>query len=434
MTENRLFPSSAFCPRSFVNLGDFMASNITNKKILLGITGGIAAYKSAYLASHLVKLNNEVKVIMTKSAQEFITTLTMRTLSKNKVYTDMFDGEYDLEHIKLAKWADFMIIAPATYNIIGKIANGIADDLLSSTVAAYKNKVFICPAMNDGMWNNPILKDNIEKLKKLNYIFIGPEKGHLACGDDADGRMTGPGDIIKFLDKYYPLTPTLSPEGRGEKTLQSKKILITAAATREPIDPVRFISNYSSGKMGYALAREAKQMGADVTLISGPSSETAPDDIKTIKVQTAQEMLKEVKKHFPSTNIFISCAAVSDYRPEKTSKQKIKKNAGTLNIKLTKNPDILKEISKNKNGKIFVGFAAESNDLIKNAKEKLKGKNLDYIVANDIISKDSGFESDYNKITIINKNGKIKKFDRMLKSECAKIILGELVKGLGSRV
>jgi len=405
-----------------------LMDGLKDKKILLGITGGIAAYKSAYLISGLTKLGCEVKVIMTKSAQEFITPLTLRTLSKNKVYTDMFEenAEYDLEHINLSKWADFMIIAPATYNIIGKISNGIADDLLTSTVAAYKNKIFICPAMNDGMWNNPILKNNIEKLKSLGFIFIGPEKGRLACGDDAEGRMTEPDEIIKYVNEYFAVGACHG------MPLQNKKILITAAGTREPIDPVRFISNYSSGKMGYALAREAKNMGADVTLISGQSSESAPEGIKTIKIQTAEEMLNEVEEYFPKNEIFISCAAVSDYRPEKILKEKIKKNTvgakgpSPLQLKLIQNPDILKIVSKNKNGKIIVGFAAESNDLIKNAKEKLKEKNLDFIVANNITAKDSGFESDYNKITIINKNGKIKKFEKMPKTECAKIILTEL--------
>ncbi|MFH1453282.1 MAG: bifunctional phosphopantothenoylcysteine decarboxylase/phosphopantothenate--cysteine ligase CoaBC [Armatimonadota bacterium] len=394
---------------------------LKGKKILLGVTGGIAAYKSAYLVSSLIKQGNEVKVVMTDSAQKFVAPLTFSTLSRGKVYTDMFrkENEYDIEHINLGKWADFILIAPATYNTIGKISSGIADDLLSSIVAAYTGKIFLCPAMNDGMYNNPVLKENIEKLEKLGYVFMGPETGRLACGDDAEGRMTEPEDIISFLDKLYSGRMT-------ELKLKGKKILITAGPTREAIDPVRFISNYSSGKMGYALAEASEEAGAQVTLISGPTSLKTPKNTRLINVESADQMLKSVNKYFPGTDIFISCAAVCDYKPEKKQSQKIKKNRDCITLDLTKNTDILKEASKKKNGALIAGFAAESENIIKNAKQKLKEKNLDIIIANDISRKNSGFESDFNKITVITKNGKVKKFNKMLKKDCAKIIMEEI--------
>jgi phosphopantothenoylcysteine decarboxylase/phosphopantothenate--cysteine ligase len=394
---------------------------LKDKQILLGISGGIAAYKSAELVRLLVKAGAQVKVIMTQSAQEFITPLTLSTLSRNQVYTGMFEGKknWEIEHIALAQWADLLVVAPATANIIGKIAGGIADDLLSTVIMATKAPVLLAPGMNENMYLNPLVEDNIKKLKTLGYLFMEAPHGELACGEAGWGRMAEPVEILVAVEQL--LTP---------QDFVDKHILITAGATREPLDAVRFISNPSTGKMGYALAQAAQLRGAEVTLIGGPTYLPEPFGVKVVKVKTAQEMYEAVLKTFPKCDIFISAAAVSDYKPEKIYKGKLKKTGQIQELRLVLNPDILQEVSAYKGKQILVGFAAESENLVKNAQAKLKAKNLDLIVANDITKPGNGFESDFNTAIIIGKDGKVTKLPKMSKLELAEVILDRLVSGL----
>ncbi|MDD3539439.1 MAG: bifunctional phosphopantothenoylcysteine decarboxylase/phosphopantothenate--cysteine ligase CoaBC [Atribacterota bacterium] len=393
-----------------------MVSTQKNKKmlnIILGVTGGIAAYKSAELLRLMKKEGFQVKVIMTKNATRFIAPLTMAVLSENKVYTTLFspDEEDDeIRHIALAQWAHILVIAPATANIISKIAHGIADDLLTSTILAFQGEVIIAPAMNRVMVNNPIFKDNVQYLLKKGYHFIETEKGALACGDYGEGRLADPSHILDLIKRRI----------EHSNSLKEKRILITASATREPIDEVRFISNYSTGKMGFALAEVAKNRGAKVTLISGPTYLADITGINTIRVKTAAEMREEVIKHFEEVDIFISAAAVSDFKPVQQFAGKIKKeNQESLQLKLERNIDILKEAAQRKKKQILVGFAAEVNNLRENALAKLKSKNLDYIVANDITRDDSGFGSDTNKVLIIDRKGNTIDLPLMTKYEVA---------------
>jgi len=348
------------------------------KNILLGITGGIAAYKSANICSLLKKNGYNVKVVMTKNATEIITPLTLETLSKNRVSVDMWaeKSNIDVEHISLADWADLVLIAPATYNIIGKVANGIADDMLSTIISATTAPTFFALAMNVNMYNNPILKDNIKKLETYGYNFIDADTGNLACDWNAKGRLKKESDIIDIINTHF-----LAKE--REQFLKGKKIVITAGPTEEAIDPIRYLSNRSTGKMGYALAEAAKQLGAIVTLISGPTNLTPPSNIEVINVRSATEMYDAVFKYFDNSDIGIACAAVADYRIKEYSPSKIKKKDGDLVFELTRNPDILLEMGKRKKeNQKLIGFAAESDDLIENATKKLKKKNLDLIVGN----------------------------------------------------
>jgi phosphopantothenoylcysteine decarboxylase / phosphopantothenate---cysteine ligase len=390
---------------------------LKDKHIILGISGGIAAYKSAEVVRLLVKAGAQVQVIMTEAAQEFITPLTLRTLSRNQVYTGMFTDmeNWEIEHISLAQRADALVIAPATANIIGKIANGIADDLLTTTVMVTQAPVLIAPGMNENMYLNPIVEGNIKKLRTLGYLFMEAPQGELACGETGWGRMAEPAEIFAAVeDLFIP------------KDFENKQILITAGATREPLDAVRFISNSSSGKMGYALAQAAQQRGADVTLISGTTFLPEPFGVRVIKVQTAQEMYEVVLKTFPKTNIFIAAAAVSDYRPETAFKGKLKKTAKPQELNLVLNPDILKIAGEKKDKKILVGFAAESENLLPNSKSKLKAKNLDLIVANDITIPESGFEADDNTAVLISKDGAVQELSKMSKLELAEVILDKV--------
>lgn len=381
------------------------------KCVVLGVTGGIAVYKALDIASALRKKNIEVRVIMTKSATEFVAPLTFQSISQNFVVTNMFDEPkaWEIQHISLAQKADCILVAPATANIIGKVANGIADDMLSTTIMACKSKVIFAPAMNTNMYENPIVQSNIEKLKSLGYEFIEPDSGRLACGDTGKGKLPKPEVIVERV-----LT-----ELNDKKDLKGKKVLISAGPTRSDIDPVRFISNRSTGKMGYEIAKEARDRGAEVTLVSGPVSLEEPQGIKTIKVSTNAEMFESIKKNYDDADIVIMSAAVADYKSKEISKQKIKKGEGNLLIELVRDKDILMTLGQEKKNQILVGFAAESENLISNAKGKLERKNLDYIVANDITCSDTGFGSDDNKVTIISRDLNETVLKKMSKREVA---------------
>ncbi|NLT94993.1 MAG: bifunctional phosphopantothenoylcysteine decarboxylase/phosphopantothenate--cysteine ligase CoaBC [Clostridia bacterium] len=390
---------------------------LSNKTVVVGVTGGIAAYKAAEVVSRLKKLGAQVHCIMTEGAQAFLTPLTLRTLSGNPVMTDMFKEpvKWNVEHVAIADLADFFLIAPATANIIGKIASGIADDFLTTAVMATKGKVILAPAMNVNMYNNPIVQSNIQKLKQLGYFFIGPDEGNLACGYSGKGRMKEPEEIVDFLLRLE------------KKDLSGKNILITAGPTREPIDPVRYITNRSSGKMGYALAQCAQRRGARVTLVSGPTNLDKPQGVDFISVETAEQMFNVVKELFEKHDIIIKSAAVADYRPQSYSSLKIKKSETDMQIKLERNPDILSFLGKNKGNRILVGFAAETNDLKENAQKKLLNKNVDLIVANDVTAQGAGFESDTNKVTLYFKDGAEKDIPLLTKEKIADIILDEVL-------
>lgn len=383
-----------------------------SKTVIVGVSGGIAAYKALDIVSQLKKKDFNVHVIMTKSATEFVTPLSFQSLSQNMVVTDMFaePKAFEIQHISLAKKADLMLIVPATANIIGKVANGIADDMLTTTIMATTAPVVFAPAMNTNMYNNPIVKENIDKLKKLNYIFISPESGRLACGDVGEGKLA---DTKLISNITYSLLYDL-------KDMKQTKVLVTAGPTISPIDPVRFISNKSSGKMGFAIAEEARDRGASVTLVTGPTNLECPHDINVIKVKTNEEMYEEVIKNFEAQDIVIKAAAVADYKSKEYSPAKLKKSSGDLNITFTRDNDILKKLGELKTHQILVGFAAESNSLLDYASLKLKQKNLDFIVANDITSTETGFASDDNKVFIIDKYEKITSLDKMPKREVAR--------------
>ncbi len=347
---------------------------LKDKKILLGITGGIAAYKAVELAGKFIKCGASVKTIMTRNACEFITPLTVKSITHNAVITKMFDVEADIEHISLADWADIIVIAPATANIIGKVASGIADDLLSTTIMATQAPVLFVPSMNVHMFENPILQENITKLSKLGYLFMEPEEGMLACGYEGKGRFPSVDEIVYFAKSYLFY----------KKDLVKKRILITAGATRENIDPMRFITNFSSGKMGLALARAAHIRGGDVTLISANLNVEIPYYLNNKKTSTAEEMFKHTISSFTEKEVTFMVAAVSDFTPSEISKQKIKKDKN-LNLELIRTKDILTELGKLKSeNQILVGFAAESEDIIQNAKLKSKRKNLDFIITNNL--------------------------------------------------
>ncbi|MGL4990398.1 MAG: bifunctional phosphopantothenoylcysteine decarboxylase/phosphopantothenate--cysteine ligase CoaBC [Sarcina sp.] len=385
-----------------------------NKKcVVVGVSGGIAVYKALDVISRLKKHDIDVRVIMTNSATEFVTPLSFQYLSQNMVITDMFaePKAFEIQHISLAQKADLMLIVPATANIIGKVANGIADDMLSTTIMATKSKVVFAPAMNTNMFENVIVQNNISKLRNFGYEFIEPASGRLACGDIGKGKLADTQIITeKVLSMLY-----------DKKDLVGKNVIITAGPTRAEIDPVRFISNKSTGKMGYEIAREARDRGANVTLISGSDSIERPIDVDFIKINTNEQMYNAVMEKFDDADIVIKAAAVADYKPKSYSMQKIKKQEGDLSLILERDRDILKTLGDKKTKQILVGFAAESNNLIENATKKLNTKNLDYIVANNILSETTGFGSDENKVTIISKKGKVD-LEVMSKREVAKNI------------
>jgi len=394
---------------------------LKGKKILMGVTGSIAAYKAAEIVSLLKKKGAEVFVIITESAAKFIQPLTFSTLSGNPVIDNLFsiDDKIAVKHISLAEWADLILIAPATANVVGKIANGIADDMLTTTVMASKTKVIFAPAMNKNMISNPLYQQNVEKLTDLGYEFIDSEYGRLACGEIGEGRLANIEEIVDTVE--YALT--------FKNDYQGKTVLVTASCTREPIDKVRFISNYSSGKMGFALAKIARARGARVILITGPTSLAAPKGITTISIDSAEEMKKEVFKYFSEVDIVISAAAVADFRPREVFAGKLKKEKSEKPlIELERTPDILYELGKKKGDKILVGFAAETENMEANALKKLKEKRLDLIVANDISAKEAGFGSDNNRARLIDSKGTARELSLMPKIDMAEKILDEILK------
>jgi len=423
--------------KSIISLKDKPKTNI-----LLGVTGGIAAYKSADLVRRLKDFDFDVRVVMTQSAQEFITPMTMQAVSGHAVHAELFDCESEaaMGHIELAKWADLVLIAPATANCIAKLAHGFADDLLTTIVLATGAPLIIAPAMNQQMWANQAVKDNIDRLKVLGIEILEPASGVQACGDVGQGRMQEPLQIAEQVSQY--ISKSQSSTLIGDK-LTGKKVVITAGPTQEAIDPVRYISNHSSGKMGYALAESAMELGADVILISGPVAISANKKIKLLKVKSAEEMLASVKENINSCDIFIGCAAIADYRPIDIASQKIKKNSEQMQLTLVRNPDILRWVSKNrdkvnkdrknkdsKNDIFVVGFAAESEKLKEFAMGKLKNKKLDMICANDISLPNLGFNSEKNALLILNKQGDETLLPAMSKKEIAKKVLAEVVNNM----
>ena len=403
-----------YIPKKFTMRKTFM---LENKKIVLGITGGIAAYKAAELTRTFVKAGAQVRVVMTKSAAEFITPLTMQTLSQGPVYTDMFapTDQYDMAHIALADWADVFVIAPATGNVIGKIASGIADDLLTTTVMAQNKPTLICPAMNDKMLANPMVQENIGKLRQFGYTVMKSGVGELACKTSGSGRLPDIEEIVYAVESLLTV-----------KDFAGERILITAGPTEEPLDPVRFLTNLSSGKMGYALARAAHQRGAEVILVSGPTKIVPPPVDNIIFIRTALEMRQAVLDHCDQATIIIKAAAVADYRPKSLAAEKIKKESGPASIALERNPDILAEIGAKRKKGILVGFAMETQDLLANARLKLRKKNVDMIVANSLKEEGAGFQTDTNIITILDRNGKVIALKKMSKPDAAHRILDHI--------
>ncbi|BBU39868.1 MAG: bifunctional phosphopantothenoylcysteine decarboxylase/phosphopantothenate--cysteine ligase CoaBC [Bacillaceae bacterium] len=394
------------------------------RRILLCVTGGIAVFKAAALTSKLTQAGFDVKVIMTESATKFVTPLTFQVLSRNEVFLDTFD-EKDakvIAHIDLADWADLVLVAPATANIIGKLASGIADDMVTTTLLATTAPVWIAPAMNVHMYGHPAVKRNIETLYRDGYQFIEPQEGHLACGYVGKGRLEEPDKIVELIQNHF------SDQTKVPSVLNQKTIIITAGPTREKIDPVRFFSNHSSGKMGYAIAEQAKELGASVILISGPTSLAPPAGVTFVPVESAEEMYHEVMNHFDKADIVIKSAAVSDYRPKQTFDQKMKKKDGSLVIELERTEDILKRLGEKKGTKLLVGFAAETENVEQYALHKLNEKNLDLIVANNVNEPGAGFQKDTNIVTIFHRNGEKKAYPLMSKKEVANAILREIEK------
>ena len=396
---------------------------LAGKKILLGVSGGIAAYKAVEVVSRLRKAGAEVKVIMTESATKFVCPLTFREISSNHVSTSMWNdiGVYNVEHIALASWADVVLVAPATANIIAKLACGIADDMLSTTLLATTAPIMLCPAMNTNMYENQVTVNNLAKVRALGFHVMEPCSGQLACGTEGQGRLPEPVDIVSELAENYGVV----------KKLSGMKLIISAGGTREPIDPVRYIGNRSSGKMGYAIAAEAAKMGADVLLVSGASALAQPHGVRVVEVETAEEMRSAILAEYQSADVVIKAAAVADYRVINVAGQKIKKKDDCLTLELVKNPDILKELGQLKQQQYLVGFAAETNDLIDNASSKIKSKNLDMIVANDVSLPEAGFNHDTNIVKFIYPDGRIVDLAKSSKQEIAKKLLQTICVNLG---
>lgn len=395
---------------------------LQGKKIVLGVTGGIAVYKAVDLVSRLRKAGCEVRVVMTEHAQQFVTPLTFKEISGNAVATSMWNAnqEFNVEHIALANWADAFLVAPATANILAKMACGIADDLLSTTLLAAQAPIVVCPAMNTGMYQNPATQENIAKLQERGVTVMPPAVGHLACGTSGPGRLPEPQQIVEFMSAFFA--------GR-EGDLRGLRVLVTAAGTREPIDPVRYVGNRSSGKMGYAVAQMAAERGADVLLISGPSALAAPPNVRVVNVETTNEMLEACLAAYGDVDIVIKAAAVADYRPRDVADQKIKKKTDdALTVVMDKNPDILKTLGAKKERQVLVGFAAETQNLLANAREKVVKKNLDMIVANDVTAAGAGFNSDTNIVKFLFANGDVRELEQMPKVDVANRILDEAIR------
>ncbi|BCU82195.1 phosphopantothenoylcysteine decarboxylase [Polycladomyces abyssicola] len=397
------------------------------KRIVVGITGGIAAYKAAALVSALAKLEADVRVIMTESATRFITPLTLQTLSRHHVAVDTFE-ERDpavVSHIDLADHADLFVIAPATANLLGKLAHGLGDDMLTTTLLATQAPVLIAPAMNVHMYENPIVQENITKLKRLGYRFIDPGEGQLACGYVGRGRMAEPEEIVQRIREILaePVTD-----------LSGKCVIVTAGPTREPMDPVRFLTNRSSGKMGYALAEAARDAGAEVVLISGPVSLETPYGVRRVDVGTADEMLDAVLRDLPRADVVIKAAAVADYRPAQVADYKIKKSGEEMVVRLERTPDIAEEVGRRKQShQLLVGFAAETDHVETYAQDKLKRKNMDLIVANDVTQPGAGFEGDTNIVTVYDRDGEVLRLPKLSKREVARRLIGLIGERLHAR-
>lgn len=392
---------------------------LKDKVIVLGVTGSIAAYKIANLASMLVKQHATVHVIMTKNACNFITPTTFETLTGNKCLVDTFDRnfEFQVEHVALAKRADLFLVAPATANVIGKLAYGICDDMLTTTIFATKAPRLISPAMNTNMWENPILQDNLERLSHYGYHIIQPASGRLACGDTGSGKMPSEDVLMEHIMLHVA----------KDKDMKGKRVLVTAGPTQESIDPVRFITNHSSGKMGYAIAKMAKLRGADVTLVSGPVNVKPFLGIDTVSIKSAADMFDAVTSHAESNDIIIMCSAVADYTPETYSDQKIKKKDGEMSIPLTRTKDILKHLGEHKReGQKIIGFSMETQNLIENSQQKLKKKNADMICANSICGNETGFGVDTNRVTLITMDG-VRELPLCSKEDTANLILDAII-------
>jgi phosphopantothenoylcysteine decarboxylase/phosphopantothenate--cysteine ligase len=389
-----------------------------DKKIIVGVTGGIAAYKAAELVRILVKAGAVTRVAMTANAAEFVSPLTFEALSGNRVILEMFDpGTQPMAHIKWGQESDLIIIAPATANFIAKISHGAADDFLSTMLLASTAKILVCPSMNSEMYMNPVTQENIKRIVERGYMVLEPGEGELACGSEGTGRLLEPEDIAE--QARIILTP---------KDLAGLRLLVTAGPTVEPIDPVRYVSNRSSGKMGFSIARQALMRGASVTLVSGPTALPPPNGVKFRGVKTAVEMREAVLKCVGDADVVVKAAAVSDYRPREISAQKIKKGSDVMSLDLVKNPDILAELGEKREGEkyILVGFAAESEEVLANATKKLRDKNLDMVIVNDVTSEDAGFESDTNLVKIIHRDGSREDLPIMSKDEVANQILDRI--------
>ncbi|UFU00978.1 bifunctional phosphopantothenoylcysteine decarboxylase/phosphopantothenate--cysteine ligase CoaBC [Radiobacillus kanasensis] len=391
---------------------------LNGTNILLGVSGGIAAYKACALTSKLTQQGASVKVIMTESATQFVSPLTFQALSRNPVYTDTFDEKNPakIAHIDLADWADLVMLAPATANIIGKLANGISDDMLSTTLLATTAPIYIAPAMNVHMYGHPAVIENMKKLDGWGYKFIEPGSGYLACGYVGKGRLEEPETIVDILNKDFH-------QNIDQTFFTGKKVLISGGPTREAVDPVRFFTNHSSGKMGFALAEELANLGAEVTLVTGPVKLETPKNVQRVDVESAEEMYQAIMEHYPTQELVIKAAAVADYRPKLVYDQKMKKSDGTLMIEMERTKDILKELGERKNGQFLVGFAAETENVLEYGQKKLEKKNLDAIVVNDITEQGSGFGGDTNAVTYLNKRGEQKKLPMSSKKEVSKQLL-----------
>ncbi|MEG2764684.1 MAG: bifunctional phosphopantothenoylcysteine decarboxylase/phosphopantothenate--cysteine ligase CoaBC [Acidaminococcaceae bacterium] len=394
---------------------------LRGKKIVLGVTGGIAVYKAVDLVSKLRKAGATVRVVMSAAAMEFVTPLTFKEISGNPVATSMWSTkqEFNVEHIALAEWADLLLVAPATANILAKAANGIADDLLSTVLLAAHSPIIFCPAMNTHMYENPLTQANLQKLGACGFTIMPPASGFLACGTSGLGRLPEPATIVEFTKNFF---------AQQQGDLKGLRILVTAAGTREAIDPVRYVGNRSSGKMGYAVAQVAAERGATVTLVTGPSALTPPPNVEVIQVESTAEMMAAVLSHYPQVDVVIKAAAVADYRPHAVATQKIKKeNDGALTIVLDKNPDILKTLGEQKQQQFLVGFAAETQNLLENAAAKVSKKNLDMIVANDVTMTGAGFNADTNVVKFLFPDGQVRSLEKMTKYEVAQELLNTVL-------
>ncbi|MGO1059796.1 bifunctional phosphopantothenoylcysteine decarboxylase/phosphopantothenate--cysteine ligase CoaBC [Planococcus sp. FY231025] len=392
---------------------------LANRKILLCVSGGIAVYKAVALVSKLSQAGAVVKVIMTESARQFVQPLSFQVMSRNDVYFDTFDEKDSsvIAHIDLADWADLVIVAPATANVIGKLANGIGDDMVTTTLLAATAPIWVAPAMNVHMYDHPAVKRNIQQLHEDGIQFIEPSEGFLACGYVGKGRLEEPEKITGLVTDYFS----------RPKLLAGKKVVVTAGPTRERIDPVRFLTNFSSGKMGYAMAQAAAQMGAETILISGPVSLPVPRGVKRIGVESAEEMLQAVKAEYADADVVIKSAAVADYRPVHAETQKMKKKEGGAVIELERTVDILQTLGREKQQQLLIGFAAETNDVAHYAKDKLERKNADYIIANDVSEAQAGFDSDTNRVTLFGAGGFEQAFGMMPKEELARRLLAAIM-------